>query len=66
MSAFGAVRSERYKLILQNDRQEFYDLDSDPNELNALDLVSLSGMEQDSYAERNAIAGQLVRSPLNQ
>ncbi len=61
-----AVRNERYKLNLQNDRQEFYDLDSDPNELNPLDPSSLSGIELDNYAEPNAIVAQLLRSPLNQ
>ena len=60
-----AVRNERYKLILQNGQQEFYDLDSDPHELNALDLSSLSAIEQDNYAELNAIVDQLVRSPHN-
>ncbi len=46
-----AIRNERYKLILQKDQQEFYDLLTDPNEISALDLAALSQFEQQNYAE---------------
>ncbi len=59
-----AIRNDRYKLIWRNDEQEFYDLDSDPHELNALDLSSLSGVEQDNYTELSVIVEQLLRRSL--
>ena len=46
-----AIRNERYKLILQKDQQEFYDLLTDPNETNALDLAGLSQFEQQNYEQ---------------
>lgn len=59
-----AIRNDRYKLIWRNDEQEFYDLDSDPHELNALDLSSLSGIEQDNYTELSVTVEQLLRRSL--
>ena len=59
-----AIRNDRYKLIWRNDEQEFYNLDSDPHELNALDLSSLSGIEQDNYTELSVIVEQLLRGSL--
>ena len=55
-----AIRNERYKLILQNEQQEFYDLDDDPNEESALDLWSLSPVEMDNYDELRATLNQLI------
>jgi arylsulfatase A-like enzyme len=55
-----AIRNERYKLILQNDRQEFYDLNNDPKEENALDLSSLSPAEMNDYDELRATLIQLI------
>ena len=54
-----AIRNERYKLILQRDREELYDLESDPNELNALDLASLSGTGLESYITLSAKLNEL-------
>lgn len=59
-----AIRNDRYKLIWRNDEQEFYDLDSDPHELNALDLSSLSGIEQDNHTELSVAVEQLLRRSL--
>lgn len=55
-----AIRNERYKLILQRDREEFYDLENDPNELNALNLASLSGTELESYRTLGAQLNELL------
>lgn len=44
-----AIRDERYKLVVINEREEFYDLENDPNELNALPVPELSGAARTSY-----------------
>lgn len=45
-----AIRDERYKLVVINEREEFYDLENDPNELNALVVENLSGAARASHA----------------
>jgi len=55
-----AIRNERYKLILQKDRQEFYDLESDPNETHALELATLSGEQQDNHSDLSTILNQFI------
>ncbi len=55
-----AIRNERYKLILQKDREEFYDLHNDPHEQSALDLSSLSVAEMDDYDELRATLNRLI------
>ena len=45
-----AIRGERYKLVVINEREEFYDLVDDPNELSPLSLQGLSGAAQTAYA----------------
>ena len=44
-----AVRDERYKLLVMNDREEFYDIEADPNELRPLALETLSGEARSAY-----------------
>lgn len=55
-----AIRNERYKLILQNSLQEFYDLANDPNEKDALDQESLSQTETDNYEQLRAALNQMA------
>lgn len=45
-----AIRDERYKLVVINEREEFYDLEADPNELNPLSVEGLSGTARTSHA----------------
>ncbi|MDE0002370.1 MAG: sulfatase-like hydrolase/transferase, partial [Rhodospirillaceae bacterium] len=44
-----AIRDERYKLLLMNESEEFYDIEADPNELRPLSLQSLSAEARASY-----------------
>ncbi len=55
-----AIRNERYKLILQRDLEEFYDLENDPNELNLLNLASLSETELENYRSLSAKLNEML------
>lgn len=44
-----AIRDERYKLLVMNGREEFYDVEADPNELRPLALQTLSGEARRAY-----------------
>ena len=44
-----AIRDERYKLVVINEREEFYDLVNDPHELRPLSVPDLTGAARTSY-----------------
>ena len=44
-----AIRDERYKLLVMNGREEFYDVEADPNEFRPLALQTLSGEARSAY-----------------
>ncbi len=44
-----AIRDERYKLLAMPDREEFYDMEADPNELTPLSPQALSGEARNAY-----------------
>ena len=56
-----AIRDERYKLVVINEREEFYDLENDPNELSPLSLQGLSGAAGTAYATLTEQLGDLAR-----
>ena len=51
-----AIRDERYKLVVINEREEFYDLVSAPHELSPLAMQDLTGAARTSY---ETLTGQL-------
>ena len=55
-----AIRNEKYKLILQRGQEELYDLQSDPHEINRLNLASLSETELENYRELSATLNQMT------
>ena len=57
-----AIRDQRYKLFTSSDREEFYDLTSDPFEKNNLLNSELTGVAAQSYAQLTAQLAELVAS----
>ena len=56
-----AVRDERYKLIRINDREELYDLTTDPNELDdLLPALSLDDGARSSYERLRTVIDQVA------
>ena len=44
-----AIRDERYKLVVINEREEFYDLVNDPHELSPFSVPDLTGAARASH-----------------
>ena len=56
-----AVRDERFKLVVINEQERFYDLTNDPNELAPLPLQRLSSEAREAYEGLTQILSQTTQ-----
>ena len=54
------VRFERYKLLVMNEREEFYDVEADSNELRPLSLQSLSAEARSSCDRPRGLVDNVI------
>ena len=53
-------REDAAAILLQRDQEEFYDLENDPNEINMLNLASLSETEVENYRALSAKLNEML------